>query len=119
PISKERECIASFSRHSAPKSAAISGILGLQSHLQVAKSLSMTRRDTDLIQGVESGTQTAVDQSRRCFPNVFSPHAPVQVKVACDMRKLIAHVIDDDAAVRDSDQLVVEGSGREVQSYGS
>ena len=35
------------------------------------------------------------------------------------MRKLIAHVIDDDAAVRDSVQLLVEGSGIEVHSYAS
>ena len=40
-------------------------------------------------------------------------------KVACDMRKLIAHVIDDDAAVRDSVRLFVEGSGIEVHSYAS
>jgi two-component system response regulator FixJ len=35
------------------------------------------------------------------------------------MRKPIAHVIDDDAAVRDSVQLLLEGRGIEVHCYAS
>jgi len=35
------------------------------------------------------------------------------------MRKLIAHVIDDDAAVRDSVQSLLEGRGIEIHSYAS
>jgi two-component system response regulator FixJ len=35
------------------------------------------------------------------------------------MRKPIAHVIDDDAAVRDSVQLLLESRGIEVHSYAS
>jgi CheY-like chemotaxis protein len=68
---------------------------------------------------LSAGVRIAVDQPKRRFLNLLVPKHLSKEGWCADMRKPIAHVIDDDAAVRDSVQLLLECGGIEARPYAS